>query len=166
MRDHRIVSSAVTSSALFLSMGLAHNLGGVIPNPSPYSLAIWVLSFLLLQKANLREISNSALASLVLLFQVLGHSSLSSSTSASTVRMSISHLVCGVLTFTVIRYGLNALRGLEKGLALFLTKSFRSIVVSDQIKFEVLWLACPDFLTTFLHSANQMRAPPNLATTR
>ena len=166
MRDRRIVSSAVTSSALFLSMGIAHSLGGAIPSASPSSFIIWAVGFLLLQKVDLHKIPNSALAALVLLFQMLGHFSLSSSSSASTIRMSFSHIFCGLLSFVVIRFGLKALSVLEKGLVLFLTRSLKTIAISAQIKSKFSWPSSPDFLTAFIQSANQLRAPPSLATSR
>jgi len=166
MRDRRIASSAVTSSALFLSMGIAHILGGAIPSASPSSFIIWAMGFLLLQKVDLHKIPNSALATLVLLFQMLGHFSFSSSSSASNIRMSFSHLFCGLFSFIAIRFELNALSALEKGLALFLTRTLKTIVISAQIKSKISWPNCPDFFTAFFQSANQLRAPPSLATPR
>ena len=50
MSDQRQVRSAFVSTALFLSMGFAHNVGGAIPHFSFWSVLLWVSTFLLLSK--------------------------------------------------------------------------------------------------------------------
>jgi len=166
MRDRQIVRSTVTSSSLFLSMGMAHFLGGAIPNFSFLPIIFWGFTFILLQKVDLHHLANSKLAALTLLFQVLGHISLSSNLSGSSFKMAISHLGCGITTFLVIRFGLNALDILERGLARFLPDPFSSFAADEFSITEVVRALSLDFLKLILDQTRLMRAPPMFATVR
>lgn len=166
MRDRRIVSSTLTSSSLFLSMGMAHLLGGAVPNFSFFPLIFWGFTFILLQKVDLHHLVNSKLAALTLLFQLLGHISLSSNLSGSSFKMAISHLVCGIATFLVIRFGLNALDIVERGLTRFLPELFSSFAASAFWLPKVVRVLSLDFLKLILDQTRLMRAPPMFATVR
>ena len=164
MSDLRIVRSALTSTLLFLSMGLAHNFGGAVPKLSDWSLFLWVATFIILIKVRLDSISNPALAALVLLFQTLGHLVITAEPAPSDVRMNTSHLFVGSITFLAIRFGCRAIDVIERGFNRFLPVLFEQI--------SVAFLACKSLVSSarvesaldFFRRANQLRAPPLVAT--
>lgn len=164
MSDLRIVRSALTSTLLFLSMGLAHNFGGAVPNLSGWSLIFWVATFLILLKVRLDSISNPALAALVLLFQTLGHVVISAESAPSDIRMSAAHLLAGLITFSAIRFGCHAIDVFERGLTRFLPVLFQQISVAF-LSFKALVPSVRvESVLDFLRRANQLRAPPFAAT--
>lgn len=164
MSDLRIVRSALTSTLLFLSMGLAHNFGGAVPKLSGWSLILWVATFLILLKVRLDSISNPALAALVLLFQTLGHSVISAESAPSEIRMSTAHLLAGLITFSAIRFGCHAIDVIERGLTRFLPVLFQQISLAFlAFKPQISPIRVESALD-FLWRANQLRAPPSFAT--
>ena len=161
--DQRQVRSAFVSTALFLSMGFAHNVGGAIPHFSIWSVLLWVSTFLFLSKKDLAQLTNSGLAAMDFLFQFLGHLVLSTDSMSSGSRMSASHLLAGVFTFVVIRYGLFSLHALERGLAAFVPKSFTKVEIRCSSCSVLIESKESTFRNDFSRSANQLRAPPVFA---
>jgi hypothetical protein len=164
MSDLRIVRSALTATLLFLSMGLAHNFGGAVPKLSGWSLILWVATFIILIKVRLDSISNPALAALVLLFQTLGHVVISAESAPSDIQMSASHLFAGLITFSAIKFGCHAVDVLERGLSRFLPTPFQQILVAFR-SFKLLISSIRvESSLDFSRRANQLRAPPLVAT--
>ena len=164
MSDLRIVRSALTSTLLFLSMGLAHNFGGAVPELSGGSLILWLATFVILLKVRLDSISNPALAGLVLLFQTLGHVVISTESAPSDIRMSSSHLLAGSITFSAIRFGCRTIDVLERGLSRFLPVRFQQISAAFRSFKPLVSSIRVEFSLNFLRRANQLRAPPLVAT--
>ena len=163
MKDQRQARSAFVSTALFLSMGLAHNVGGAIPHFSIWSVLLWVSTFLFLSKKDLAQLTYSGLAAMVFLFQFLGHLVLSTDSMSSGSRMSASHLLAGVFTFVVIRYGLFSLHALERGLAAFVPKSFAKVEIPCSTCSALIESKESTFRNEYSRSTNQLRAPPVFA---
>jgi hypothetical protein len=160
MRDQRQARSALISTALFSSMGLAHNVGGVIPHFTLWAIVLWISTYFFLSNLDLKRLSNAGLAALVLLFQFLGHLVLSTDTSSSGLRMSAAHFLTGIITFAVIRYGLFALQLLERGLSRLIPTSFSSGEVAREFKNALIQKLNFAFLIVFSRRTNQLRAPP------
>ena len=161
--DQRQVRSAFVSTALFLSMGFAHSVGGAIPHYSFWSVLLWVSTFLFLSKKDLAQLTNSGLAAIVLLFQFLGHLVLSTDSVISGARMSASHFLVGVLTFAVVRYGLFSLHAIERGLAAFTPKSFTKVEIACSTCSALIESKESTFHNEYSCSTNQLRAPPVFA---
>ena len=165
MSDFRIVRSAITSTLLFLSMGLAHNFGGAIPTLTIWSLVLWVATFVILSMVRLDSISDPALAALVLLFQTLGHVVISSESAPSDLRMSTSHLFAGLITFLAIRFGCSTIDVLERELCKFLPVLFQQISVAFRAAKLLVSSLSVEYKLDFSRRANQLRAPPWVAIT-
>lgn len=85
--------SLTLNLVLFLSLLISHHLGG-----GDYSLAaglvpLFFLSFMLFWVRPLRTIEGPKLAAVLVIFQAIGHLSLDSENSVSTIRMSAAHLL-------------------------------------------------------------------------
>jgi len=166
MSDLRIARSALTSTMLFLSMGLAHNFGGAVPKLSAWSIILWLATFAILLRVRASSFSDPALAALVLLFQSLGHIVVSAESAPSDLRMSASHLIVGSITFAAIRFSCQALDVLERGLSRILPILFNQISVAFlAVELPVATLRVESALE-FLRRANQLRAPPSPAMLR
>ena len=162
MLGNRVLRSFALNAVFFLSIALAHHLGGGDLAPSPLLAPLFFLSTFLFAIRPPRELDGPFLAFILLLFQVLGHLAFHLPPAQSFVRMSTAHIVAVVISFVATRKFeecfLNLLAFVHWA---FIPSTFKRFTFSYQEIFGGFRFIC-GFRNELFRSINHTRAPPIL----
>ena len=154
---NRAIRSVGLASLCTFSMVIAHLLGGGELTVNWFAPLVFFASAAIFFIKNPKELSGPTLAALLLLFQVVGHSSFG--ISHSDGRMSVAHVVALLLSYQLVRNFEEIVA--RVGIYITPTIIFRPITLAERVVQAAFYTQCCDKSYKGLRHLSD-RAPPSV----